>query len=179
MTKDELRRNYYSPDQIFRLLKEAKADISPTELKLRHGVSEATLRMWKGRYEGLTVDEIRRVRQIERKEPPHPLFRILCFSGGGVRGIYQAVYVRNLARLLPDKIGTFDLIAGTSTGAIIAAAVACGIDLGRVEQLFREEADVIFAKRRASALRRGPHYRSEPLRNALSLIFQDRALKDC
>jgi patatin-like phospholipase/acyl hydrolase len=47
-------------------------------------------------------------------------FRILSLSGGGVRGIYQAVYLDKLMTRRPQPLSDyFDLIAGTSTGAII------------------------------------------------------------
>jgi len=108
------------------------------------------------------------------------LFRIISFSGGGIRGIYQVVYLQNLQKLLPGGITPhFELVAGTSTGSIIAAALACGIDLERVRKLYWDKGREIFSKRWFSKVRKGPHYRPEPLRRALESVFEDRTMKDC
>lgn len=59
-------------------------------------------------------------------------FRILSIDGGGVRGIIPAIFLAKLASLLDtdDVSGHFDLITGTSTGAVIAAVAATGQDIG-------------------------------------------------
>jgi predicted acylesterase/phospholipase RssA len=108
------------------------------------------------------------------------LFRIISFSGGGARGIYQAVYLRELQKQFKGKlIDHFDLITGTSTGSIIAAAFACGIDQGQVVELFREKGPSIFQKRWFSWIRRGSHYKAEPLRKAIESVFENKTLGDC
>ena len=61
------------------------------------------------------------------------LFRILSIDGGGIRGILPGQIIASLEKKLqiatdnPDaRIGDFfDLIAGTSTGGILACAYAC------------------------------------------------------
>ena len=82
---------------------------------------------------------------------PKPL-RVLSVDGGGMRGLYTAAYLsaleqryaatRNEAGLDIGK--GFDLIVGTSTGAIIACAVAAGISLARIAALYREHGPEIF-----------------------------------
>ena len=61
--------------------------------------------------------------------------RILALDGGGLRGIFTVGVLQRIETLLRDRHGGdpefrlcdyFDLIAGTSTGAIIAAALAAG-----------------------------------------------------
>lgn len=107
-------------------------------------------------------------------------YRILSLSGGGIRGIFQAVYLREVAKHLQKPLrASFDLIAGTSTGALIAFAVALDIDLDRVVNLFRERGATIFNPRWCAGLRKGPRYREEPLRNALKEIFGEHTLSDC
>jgi patatin-like phospholipase/acyl hydrolase len=55
---------------------------------------------------------------------------ILCIDGGGMRGVVPAVLLGKLARLLQDAgderpfYAHFDLIAGTSTGGLLALALA-------------------------------------------------------
>jgi patatin-like phospholipase/acyl hydrolase len=53
-------------------------------------------------------------------------FRILSLNGGGGRALFQAQYLHSIS----DKVGSFwkdfDLIIGTSAGAIVAAALCVG-----------------------------------------------------
>lgn len=107
-------------------------------------------------------------------------FRILSLSGGGVRGIFQATYLLSLQRELglnTIKEG-FDLIAGTSTGAIIALSIACGVSLQEVAKFYKERAALIFKPRIMSGIRRGPKYSQTPLREALSEVLKAKQLKD-
>ena len=81
--------------------------------------------------------------------------RVLSIDGGGMRGLYTASYLASLARRyavtreVPElDIGAgFNLIAGTSTGAIIACALAVGLPLDRVVALYREHGSQIFARK--------------------------------
>ena len=76
-------------------------------------------------------------------------FYILALDGGGARGIYPAHILARLERTLSRPIGEcFDLIAGTSTGSIIAGAVAVGVEVQTVVDLFEEKAPDIFGRKR-------------------------------
>ena len=75
-------------------------------------------------------------------------FYILALDGGGARGIYPAQVLANLEREFNVSVkDCFDLIAGTSTGSIIAGAAAVGIPMAEIVELFEEEAPRIFRKR--------------------------------
>ena len=96
-------------------------------------------------------------------------FNILALDGGGVRGIYAA---HILARL-EDTLGTpvpklFDLIAGTSTGSIIAGAAAANIPMETLVELFESQADRIFGRRRNSVFRSYEAATQQTLSTALS-----------
>jgi predicted acylesterase/phospholipase RssA len=60
-----------------------------------------------------------------------PVRRILTLDGGGIRGMISAIWLEALAA--PAAAGKggvrsrFDLIVGSSTGALIAAGLASGI----------------------------------------------------
>ena len=57
-------------------------------------------------------------------------FKILSIDGGGIRGIYSAYILKRVEEEFKIKLHDyFDLIAGTSTGSIIAAAIACNISI--------------------------------------------------
>lgn len=74
-------------------------------------------------------------------------FRILSLDGGGIRGAFGAGFLACLEERLQCRVSEFfDLIAGTSTGAIIAAAVAMGEPASRIKQFYRERGSVIFRR---------------------------------
>lgn len=107
-------------------------------------------------------------------------YRILSLSGGGIRGLFQAVYLREAAKDLPKPLSSnFDLVAGTSTGAIIALAVALDIDPARMVKLFQVEGPKVFRPRCCAWMRTGSKYSGRPLRQALESVFKDSRLKDC
>ena len=93
-------------------------------------------------YRVLTRDE-----HFQRAGPK----RILTLDGGGLRGILSLGMLQRVEALLKERHGNddafrlchyFDLIAGTSTGAIIAAALASGMTvdevIGHYQKLGRE-----------------------------------------
>ena len=74
-------------------------------------------------------------------------FSILALDGGGVRGIYGARLLDRIERTLGNRIGDcFDLIAGTSTGSILAGAAAAQIPMSHTVELFENESPRIFRK---------------------------------
>ncbi len=82
-------------------------------------------------------------------------FRVLSLDGGGMRGIYTATYLDRLACDFAKRRGVtaidlgaaFDLIVGTSTGGIIACALAAGVPLAQVVKFYRKHGPSIFRLR--------------------------------
>jgi len=80
--------------------------------------------------------------------------RVLSLDGGGMRGTYTATYLDRVAasfatrrRVAALDIGAaFDLIVGTSTGGIIACALAAGIPLADIVKLYSEHGPSIFSR---------------------------------
>jgi patatin-like phospholipase/acyl hydrolase len=78
-------------------------------------------------------------------------FKILSIDGGGIRGIYPAMYLSELEAKLKAEgnekwqiYQNFDLICGTSTGGIIAIALALGIPAIEIYNLYLNNASDIF-----------------------------------
>ena len=79
--------------------------------------------------------------------PEGRAFRILSIDGGGIRGIFPAAFLAGLERrwLGADSISRyFDLIAGTSTGGIIALGLASGHTAAEICRLYVERGYEIF-----------------------------------
>ncbi|MET3243790.1 putative acylesterase/phospholipase RssA [Burkholderia sp. OAS925] len=66
--------------------------------------------------------------------------KLLAIDGGGIRGTYASHVLERIQREFNTVFHSeFDLIAGTSTGSIIAAAIAFGIPILKVTELYRKE----------------------------------------
>jgi uncharacterized protein len=80
--------------------------------------------------------------------------RILTLDGGGVHGVFSLQILRKMEQLLapkyPDKksfvlADYFDLIAGTSTGAIIASMLSWGASVDEIQRFYLAQVSHIFA----------------------------------
>ncbi|MHC2069745.1 patatin-like phospholipase family protein [Bremerella sp. T1] len=72
-------------------------------------------------------------------------YRILSLDGGGIRGLITALWLKRLQQKLEKPLHTyFDLIAGTSTGAILACGISKGIDVDRIVELYVERGREVF-----------------------------------
>lgn len=72
---------------------------------------------------------------------------ILCLDGGGVRGIVTLQALKSLEEEVGGKcIDIFDMFAGTSTGAIIAGALAWGVSVDDLIKLYRDKHKIIFTR---------------------------------
>ena len=82
--------------------------------------------------------------------------RILSLSGGGIRGALSLGYLKKIETILREKTDDstlllcdyFDLIGGTSTGSIIAAALAIGKEVDEITELYLDLGAEIFGDRR-------------------------------
>jgi putative transposase len=55
----------YTEEQIIGFLREADAGLSVQELCRRHGFSEASYYLWRGKYGGMGVSEAKRLKTLE------------------------------------------------------------------------------------------------------------------
>ncbi len=63
--------------------------------------------------------------------------RILCLDGGGAKGFYTLGVLRQIEAMIGTRLcECFDLVFGTSTGAIIAALIGLGHSVEEIHQLY-------------------------------------------
>ena len=73
--------------------------------------------------------------------------RILSIDGGGIKGTMPAAFLAGLEEDLGQPIGRyFDLIAGTSTGGIIALGLGLGRTAKELLELYERRGPVIFGQ---------------------------------
>jgi len=75
-------------------------------------------------------------------------FQILSLIGGGIRGAFITSFLKELEDKLGRRIAdSFDLIAGTSTGGIIAAGLAAGMTADQMQDFYVRYGARIFTPR--------------------------------
>lgn len=114
----------------------------------------------------------------ERIQAPKPK-KILALDGGGIRGMMTVEVLAEIENLLRQQLkkGTefrlshfFDFVAGTSTGAIIAACVSSGMAVSEIRQFYESSGKEMFDK--AFLLKRFRHkYEDEKLAEKLRAVF--------
>ncbi|MBP8257258.1 MAG: patatin-like phospholipase family protein [Opitutaceae bacterium] len=72
------------------------------------------------------------------------IYRILSFDGGGIRGLVTLALLKRLQAQVPGLIQNASLLAGTSTGGIIALGLAAGKSVDDMIALYRENGEEIF-----------------------------------
>jgi hypothetical protein len=114
---------------------------------------------------------------LEKIKPNGPK-KILALDGGGIRGILSVEILAKIENLLREKLGKdekfvladyFDFIAGTSTGAIVAACLSWGMTVDRIRNFYLENGKEMFDK--ASLLER--YYRHKFDSEKLSARLRD------
>ncbi len=83
-----------------------------------------------------------------------PRRRILALDGGGIRGVFTIEVLARIEALVRQQTGRpdlvladhFDLISGTSTGAIIATLLSWGMPVDKIRSLYSEQAALMFTR---------------------------------
>ncbi len=105
-------------------------------------------------------------------------FKILSLDGGGIRGYLSLLILTDIEEFLNEQnndqkaIGErFDLIAGTSTGAIIAGLLAKGVTAKKALSLYEKDIPKVFSQKRISAFFR-PQYKNNILQEKAEKYFK-------
>ena len=139
----------------------------------------------------MTEDKTYKITSLDYSDK---IYRILSLDGGGIRGIVSARLLVEIEKYIKDITGQsileyFDMIAGTSTGSILAASIALGYKPDDVVNLYKENGSKIFQKNKLLSIENlkhvikygilGPRYSNEGLINTLKkLPYFDTKIKD-
>lgn len=89
---------------------------------------------------------------LGKEYEPDGLYRILSLDGGGAKGFYTLGVLKEIEGMLGCPLyKRFDLVFGTSTGAIIAALIALGYEIEQIHRLYKQYVPEIMKQRTASA----------------------------
>jgi hypothetical protein len=78
-------------------------------------------------------------------------FKILSFDGGGIKGAFPASLMCELIKETPKPLSEkFDLIVGTSTGSILASALATDFPIDEVLNMYEDKGCEIFKEKKTS-----------------------------
>ena len=103
-------------------------------------------------------------------------FRILALDGGGIRGVISAKILERVQEKIGQPLNEyFDLIAGTSTGSILAASIVLGKTPTELIDIYRNRGEEIFRasffQRKISYWLNQPKYSNDGLKKVLKEYF--------
>jgi len=106
---------------------------------------------------------------------------VLSIRGGGIRGLAPAQFLSQMESALASPISKhFDLIVGTSTGAILAIALGLGIPADEIVKFYVVDGPNIFKRRLAHRFGLlGSKYDGAKLQVALDARFSHKQFGEC
>jgi uncharacterized protein len=129
------------------------------------------------------VDQLKRLPLVRQTVRHGRNFRILALDGGGLRGTFTAAVLSKWDDMLKSGGGNslvshFDLVAGTSTGAILAIGLGLGISPKKILDFYRSKGPFIFPKDRKLRHWLRSKHDSASLRQMLQEVYGDRKLSE-
>lgn len=130
------------------------------------------------------LDQIVRLPLGRRETSSGQRFRILCLDGGGIRGAFTAAVLTHWEAQSNRRIADhFDLIAGTSTGGILAIGLGIGMTPREILDFYKKEGPEIFPmtgmlSRVAHKFKQatGNKFDAQVLEDKLKLAYKDAKL---
>lgn len=103
-------------------------------------------------------------------------YKILSLDGGGIRGIISATILERLEKIYPGFISDVDLVAGTSTGGLIALGLANGQTPSQIKEIYKRLGPAVFSDSLADDVHDigtliGAEYSIQPLKDILTEKF--------
>ncbi len=105
---------------------------------------------------------------------------ILCLDGGGMRGILSIQLLKTLEKMAGvPAYELFDMVSGTSTGAIIAALLATGHDATQIEQRYNLMVNEVFSPLfMGNRFFNPPRFTKKAFRRFAAEIFRDITIRE-
>ena len=154
--------------------------------RLQNGMSEARNReIAEGtsvvRLVEMIVSQLRLLPLVRQSVSRGRNFRILALDGGGLRGTFTAAVLAKWDDMIKsgggnDLVKHFDLVAGTSTGAILAIGLGLGLKPVEMLDFYRKQGPKIFPKDRKLRHWLKSKHESKTLREVLEEVFGSRKL---
>ncbi len=99
--------------------------------------------------------------------PKDGLCRILSLDGGGAKGFYTLGVLKEIEAMMNCPLyKRFDLVFGTSTGAIIAALIALGYEVDEIHELYKKHVPTVMQAH-------SPEDKSKALEELATTVFAD------
>jgi predicted acylesterase/phospholipase RssA len=99
-------------------------------------------------------------------------YRVLTLDGGGAKGFYTLGVLREIEGLVGMRLHEkFDLIFGTSTGAIIAAMLALGHSVDEIHALYKKHVVTVMASKK-------PAEKTAALKALAADVFKEQTFED-
>jgi predicted acylesterase/phospholipase RssA len=109
---------------------------------------------------------------LTRTYEPDGICRVLALDGGGAKGFYTLGVLKEIEAMLGCRLShRFDLIFGTSTGAIIAALIALGYTIDEIHELYKAHVPTVMKERT-------PSRKTQALAKLTSEIFGAKSFED-
>jgi patatin-like phospholipase/acyl hydrolase len=100
------------------------------------------------------------------------LLHVLTLDGGGAKGFYSLGVLKEIEAMVGCPLHQkFDLVFGTSTGAIIASLIALGHNVDSILELYRKHVPIVMSQKTAAA-------RSLALTKLATEVFGDATFSD-
>ena len=154
--------------------------------RLRNGLSEADNKALSGSTDvneivGAIVSQLKLLPLTRESVPGGRLFRILALDGGGLRGAFTAAVLAKWDAMFKKGGGKgfvehFDMVAGTSTGAILAIGLGLGLTPKEMLDFYLTQGPTIFPKDRKLRHWLKSKHESQTLRATLQSVFGARTL---
>lgn len=120
----------------------------------------------------MTIGTERNTSRLTTEYAKDGLFRILSLDGGGAKGFYSLGVLSELEGMLRCPLHKrFDLIFGTSTGAIIASLLALGYEVAEIHNLYKAHVPKVMKCRNRNG-------RSAALEALAKEVFGDRRFEE-
>jgi uncharacterized protein len=117
---------------------------------------------------GMAMPELPSLKPLTNEPQKDEFCRILSLDGGGAKGFYTLGILKEIEGMLGCPLyKRFDLVFGTSTGAIIAALIALGYEVDQIHDLYKEHVPRIMKAKSAAD-------KSKALEKLAKEVFEDR-----